>query len=414
MGTADYIAPEQAEDAHNADIRADIYSLGCSLYHLLCGRPMLAGASVTRKLSAHLTGKLPLSELPTTVPAELRAVLAKMVAKDPGRRYQTPGEVAAALVPFFAKATVVADESQSRGRGRRWPILWLPGGAVAVVALLLVGIWLASRERQRPESGIPPIADAQQPEKLPPTYTSSIGMEFVLVPRGKSWLGGGAGQPGNQEVEIKADFYLGKYEVTQEEWGKVMEAMLSHFSRAGPGKDTVKDIPDADLKRFPVENVTWDDAQLFLGHLNKRDKREGWVYRLPKELEWEYACRGGPMSDKLDSAFDFYFEKPLGQLQPDQANFEHGKGLKRTCKVGSYQPNKLGLYDMHGNVWEWCEDLFDPKDPKAASHRVIRGGGWDYDSRDCRAAHRLAHAPSHPYFNIGLRLARVPVGKESK
>src|SRR5437763_9097215 len=130
-------------------------------------------------------------------------------------------------------------------------------------------------------------------------------MEFVLVPKGKSWLGGGGGKPGDKEVEIKEDFYLGKYEVTQEEWGKVLGTVPSWFSRVGTGKGGVKDIPEAELKRFPVEQVSWDDAQLFLGQLNKRDKQEGWVYRLPNEAEWEYACRGGPMSDKLDSAYDF-------------------------------------------------------------------------------------------------------------
>ena len=84
------------------------------------------------------------------------------------------------------------------------------------------------------------------------------------------------------------------------------------------------------------------------------------------------------MANKLDSAFDFYFDKPVAQLQADQANFEHGKGLKRTCKVGSYKPNRLGLYDMHGNVWEWCED--EQKLDNGASRRVIRGGSWLYDA----------------------------------
>ena len=98
-------------------------------------------------------------------------------------------------------------------------------------------------------------------EPLPPTFKNSIGMEFVLVPKGKSWLGGGKDKLGDKEVEIPADFYLGKYEVTQEEWEKVMGENPSHFSRTGDGKDAVKDIPDADLKRFPVENVSWDNAR---------------------------------------------------------------------------------------------------------------------------------------------------------
>jgi formylglycine-generating enzyme required for sulfatase activity len=159
-------------------------------------------------------------------------------------------------------------------------------------------------------------------EPLPPTFKNGLGMEFVRVPKGKSWLGGGKDKLGEKEVEIPADFYLGKYEVTQEEWEKVMGENPSHFSRTGGGMDAVKDIPNADLKRFPVENVSWDNCQLFVAKLNKMEKETGWVYRLPKEAEWEYACRSGPMSDQRDSAFDFYFDTPASVLNPDHLSFE--------------------------------------------------------------------------------------------
>jgi formylglycine-generating enzyme required for sulfatase activity len=185
----------------------------------------------------------------------------------------------------------------------------------------------------------------------------------------------------------------------------------SHFSRTRGGKDAVKDINDADLKRFPVENVSWNQCQVFAAKLNKLEKETGWVYRLPKETEWEYACRGGPMADKLDSAFDFYFAKPTNTLLLEEANIGADKGLNRTCKVGSYKPNVLGLYDMHGNVWEWCDDLFDPKNPATASDRVYRGGGsWGNDGAFCRAATRDRALPTAPDLHLGLRLARVPSG----
>jgi formylglycine-generating enzyme required for sulfatase activity/serine/threonine protein kinase len=258
---------------------------------------------------------------------------------------------------------------------------------------------------------LPPLTTAHEEQTtptLPPTFKNSLDMEFVLVPKGRSWLGGGGDKPGDKEVVIVHDFYLGKYEVTQEEWLKLTGLTPSHFSRTGAGKDMVKDIVDAELKRFPVESVSWDDAQLFLERLNRAEQETGWVYRLPTEAESEYSCRGGPLSDKLQSAYDFYFDKPTNQLLPMQANFGGDKGLKRTCKVGSYPPNRLGLYDMHGNVHEWCDDAWVP----ATSGRVFRGGSLRCDSAGCRAAYRFAYPPSERVNDIGLRVARVPVGKE--
>ncbi len=253
----------------------------------------------------------------------------------------------------------------------------------------------------------PPAPPEKKTEALPPTFKNSLGMEFVIVPKGKSWLGGGGGLPGDKEVVIAQDFYLGKYEVTQEEWQKVTGVNPSTFSRTGAGKDAVKGIPDEELKRFPVENVSWDTAQAFIERVNKQVKEAGWVYRLPKEAEWEYACRCGP-GDKLDSAFDFYFDKPTNQLLPEQANFEHGKGLKRACKVGSYKPNKLGLYDMHGNVAEWCDDA--EKAAAGGSSRVLRGGGWSHGAGGCTASARGRLEPGGRSNVLGFRVLAVPSG----
>ncbi len=241
-------------------------------------------------------------------------------------------------------------------------------------------------------------------DSLPPTFTNTLGMEFVIVPKGKSWLGGSKDKLGDKEVEIKEDFYLGKYEVTKQEWVKVMGENPSHFSRMGDGKEIVKDISDADLQRFPVEMVSWDQCQVFIAKLNMLEKEKAWVYRLPSELEWEYACRGGPMEYRANSAFEYYFALPTNTLQMDMANFD--KVLNRTCKVGSYRPNLLGLFDMHGNVFEWCDDTVAATN--GATQRVDRGGGWDMDAGYCKAANQGFPPPTFRCNHLGLRLVRVP------
>jgi formylglycine-generating enzyme required for sulfatase activity len=242
-------------------------------------------------------------------------------------------------------------------------------------------------------------------------------MKFVKVPKGTFWMGWDSDTKTSKQVEIKQDFELAAYTVTQEQWEAVMGvgSNPSYFSRQGEGKDQVKDVSDADLKQFPVERVSWRDVQVFVKKLNEREKGKGWTYQLPKEAEWEYACRGGATS-KEECSYDFYFAKGTNDLSSKEANFygshpagngAKGPSLCRATKVGSYASNKLGLYDMHGNVFEWCEDLYDNK----ASDRVARGGGWILDAGSCRAANRSRNTPGARMNDLGFRLARVPSGK---
>jgi formylglycine-generating enzyme required for sulfatase activity/serine/threonine protein kinase len=301
--------------------------------------------------------------------------------------------------PFEPKATV----ANTRERTLRLP----PGNYYMFVTrdgkrieqrLLTIGWGGAQTLTAASAPPPPPSTDGSRPE----TYKNTLGMEFVRVPKGKAWLGGGKDRPGDREVEFPADFDLGKYEVTQEQWEKVTGANPSYFSRGGEGRDMVQAVPDADLKRFPVEDVTWDGCQAFVAKLNELEKGSGWVYRLPTGDEWEYACRGGPMADKTDSAFDYYFAQPTNTLSPQLANVGDLKGLQRTCKVGTYEGNRLGLFDMHGNVQEWCDGGGEKKQLRGGSFR--RGNGW--------ASSYLTTARGS-FVGLGLRLARVPVAAAS-
>jgi formylglycine-generating enzyme required for sulfatase activity len=248
------------------------------------------------------------------------------------------------------------------------------------------------------------------------------GMKFVPLPKGTFYMGWNGKEGSAKKTEIKEDFEMAVHTVTQGQWQAVMGKNPSWFSRDGGGKDKVKDIKDEDLKHFPVENVSWEDCQEFIKKLNEQEKGKGWVYRLPSEAEWEYACRGGATSEE-ECSYHFYFAKPTNDLSSKEANFngnfpfgkaDKGPYLERTTKVGSYASNKLGLYDMHGNVWQWCADLYDPKGTEVrAAHRVNRGGSWLNYGAVCRAAPR-GIPPSGRLNNLGLRLARVPSAPAGK
>jgi formylglycine-generating enzyme required for sulfatase activity len=247
---------------------------------------------------------------------------------------------------------------------------------------------------------------------VPNEIVNSLGMRLVLVPRGTFWMGDRGSQ---SQVEVPGDFYESVFPVTQGQWQAVMGSNPSIFSLTGGGSDDVKGISDADLMQFPAEMVSWEDVQEFLKRLNAREKGSGLLYRLPTEAEWEYCCRGGATS-QAECAFDYYLSQPTNDLSSEQANFNgnypagnapKGKKLGRTSKVGSYPPNRLGLYDMQGNVFEWCDDPF----VAGSSARVVRGGCWRAGASLCRASVRSSREPSVRRSDVGFRLAAVPSGE---
>jgi uncharacterized protein (TIGR02996 family) len=254
---------------------------------------------------------------------------------------------------------------------------------------------------------------------------NSIGMCLALIPPGRFRMGSPSSEKDRMEdegplheVEITQAFYLGVFPVTQAQYETVMGRNPSFFCTTGHGKDSVAGL---DTSSFPVEQVSWDDALAFVERLSAlpEKKEQGRKYRLPSEAEWEYACRGGSASSTA-VAFGH-------RLSSTQANFhgsypyggaEEGPSLEHSCKVGSYAPNAFGLYDMHGNVWEWCLDWYaedyyatspreNPPGPSEGSNRVIRGGDWDDSGRDCRSAYRFWHSPVHRLDTIGFRVALI-------
>src|SRR5258707_3740717 len=145
-------------------------------------------------------------------------------------------------------------------------------------------------------------------------------MTFVRLPKGTFYMGWDGNSKG-VKTEIEEDFEIAVHDVTQGQWQAVMGENPSYFSRFGTGGKVVKDISDEELKLFPVETVSWDDAQEFIKKLNEQHRGSGWLYRLPTEAEWEYACRGGATSEE-ECSYHFYSDKPTNDLSSEQANFD--------------------------------------------------------------------------------------------
>jgi formylglycine-generating enzyme required for sulfatase activity len=238
-----------------------------------------------------------------------------------------------------------------------------------------------------------------------PDFINSRGMEFVLVPKGKTVRSKGNFDQliGSKEIETTEDFYLGKFEVTQSQWQELMGTNPSFFSTNGPGENRLKTVSVPERGRLPVEKVSWHDCQAFLKKLNEIEIDPEWIYRLPTEAEWTHACHGVIPGENGEEQCHFFFKEPSKSLPSYCANFNRSD-LKRTSKVGSFPPNRLGLHDMHGNVWEWCHDQANIPGKQA---RWIHGGGWRDDAEKCSASFLREPTEDWLYYDLGFRVARV-------
>jgi len=515
MGTVDFMAPEQAVDSKVVDHRADVYSLGCTLFFLLTGRKPFRGSSPMHKLMAHQQqpppslrdqahGLRPVG----LVPQRLEAVYQKMVAKEPADRYASMTALIDALqlvdteprtddAPKIAVASAnqaamqefqqfLAGLDDSQSLTTTIPKLDLEAAAVAkpdaggskftprhyallslgtVAALLAaLGLWAwggGSEETSSPEKPSDTVTGAgdrkskakpspkrggpqKQSEKQPPpiakapfdaatakkhqqAWADYLGlpvdkevalpggakMTFVLIPPGEFLMGTSdkdrarllkeakanddkltirlhAAEGPQHRVRITQPFYMGRYEVTQDQWQAVM------------GNNPARDQDPAK----PAQDITWPDIQPFLEKLNQQYANNRMMFALPTEAQWEYACRAG-----TTTAFSF---------GDDAARFEEFGWCQfsgRTSHaVGQLKPNAWGLHDMHGNVHEWCADWFDkdyyaqspvddPPGPAEGTHRSNRGGGWARNLPvHCRSALRFGRSLQRKGGDIGFRL----------
>lgn len=252
---------------------------------------------------------------------------------------------------------------------------------------------------------------------------------LVWIPAGSFMMGSPASEAERNADEVQhlvtltKGIYMGKYEVTQGQYLGVVGSNPSFFQTNDVNGNPIS----PDLNR-PVEQVSWNDATNYCALLTQSDRAAGrilsnWMYRLPTEAEWEYACRAGTTSafhfgsaihGSMANFYSFYeYDAAIGDI-PVASPVGY---IDRTTTVGSYEPNAFGLYDTHGNVWEWCQDWYDeypagagvdPTGASTGSARVSRGAGWNFVGWYCRSATRGSGPPTHRTSPIGFRVVLAP------
>lgn len=441
MGSADFMSPEQTVSTKNVDARSDIYSLGASFYFLLTAKVIYPQKATFSKLISHR--QAPISSLKFMRPEvsqKLDNIYTKMVAKKVEDRYQSMTELILDLEALGKESTIqdllkqgpalnpfqvyginfldLDDNSikpkKSAGIFANKKIVLFCAGLFLAVGLLFVMFFIAkntwvkndfNNTNDSQEAFLEPTFDFNQAQEAQQALAKTLGLAvettadlgrginlaMILIPQGKFIMGSPLLELGHKDDELQHQvvfsrpYFVGKYEVTQEQWETVMGDNPSQTKGA----------------KLPVTNVSWNDCQNFISKLNAKTESN---YRLPTEAEWEYACRSG-----AKSAYS------IGdKITKDDANYENFKGGAKL--VGSYKPNAFGLYDMHGNVWEFCSDWYgaysagkslDPMGIKNSRDHVLRGGSFFVDGLLLRSSTRDYVAPDFHNVVIGLRLAKT-------
>jgi formylglycine-generating enzyme required for sulfatase activity len=407
-GTPQYLAPELWNEAPES-AQSDQYALAVTAYELLAGRRPFETDNLAILMARTQTAEVPAI---ASIPEEAMSVLRRALAKDRTERFATCGEFVKALAN-------PPDQSEPE-----------PAPVVRVQPVLAGSrhdVPTPSIRSQAPRLTSPfnkPIAENGQKawsEFLGRKVyeKNTLGMEFALIPPGSFLMGSDAtekGRSGNEgpvSVTLTRPFWLGRTPVTREQWTAVMGTEpwkglhLLHRTLGLLGST-------GDSDQQPATFVRWEDAVEYCRRLTERDGGV-WTYRLPTEAEWEWACRAGTLT-----AYWFGSELNGNQANCD-GNYPYGtsqKGpyKKGTTAVGSYGANPFGLWDMHGNVWEWCADRYqtelpgeeNPKVTSGGSYRVFRGGGWNDDAVNCRSAYRYWNVPGYRFNDLGFRVLAVP------
>jgi len=382
-GTWEYMSPEQFDD-EDPSASMDVYGLGATIYYALTGKHPFDATALRKLILQKDQGCPDVSKL--GLADGVVEGLELSLHPDRGSRPKS----CTALIGLM------------RGVGRKKTEPSVPPPPPAASKPVVPAEQKPVLTAEVKPAAKPAAPEASRSQAVPAELTNSIGMKFRLIQPGTFMMGSPASEAGRDsderqhQVTLTKQYSMGIYPVTQTEYKRIMGRNPSNFQG----------------DRHPVEQVSWVDATEFIQKLNglPEERAAGRVYRLPTESEWEYACRAGS-----STAYCFGDgEARLGEY----AWYDSNSGNK-THAVGQKKPNAWGLYDIHGNVWEWCSDwhgeypsgaVTDPTGASTGSYRVIRGGSWSLEAALCRSAFRFGSDPSNRGHYLGFRLALSSLG----